>query len=179
MFSGGCEFIAKVGGATKRLLQDPFRAVSMIKLSRPAIRLLFAVLFLCGFAWGGRDSDRKPVLMHADAAVILAKYSGYFDRYVEEDADLNECVAFLNRTGIYFGLLEVVNGSEYTVRDCARSMGQIDLVLSGDAEFSMGKVKLPKGVDSWDDFCTMSGVEYVEGHQTMLKILTMADTRRG
>ena len=41
--------------------------------------------------------DAKPTLTHADAAVILAKYSGFFDRYVDEDADLSECVAFLNK----------------------------------------------------------------------------------
>ena len=151
----------------------------MTNVLRPTTRWLFVALFLCGFAWGGNSNGRKPVLMHADAAVILAKYSGFFDRYVEEDADLNECVAFLNRTGIYFGLLEVVNGSEYTAKDCARSMGQINLVLSGDAEFSIGKVKLPKGVESWEDFCTMNHVEYVKSHQTMLKMLNMADARKG
>ena len=105
------------------------------------------------------------------------KYSGFFDRYVDEDADLNECVAFLNTTGIYFGLMEVVNGTEFTAEDCARAMGQIDLVLSGDAEFSMGKVKLPKGIDSWNEFCIMNGIKYVEGHRVMLEILNVADAR--
>jgi len=150
----------------------------MINLLRPAIRLLLVILFLGGFAWGG-GGDRKPVLTHADAAMILAKYSGLFDRYVDEDADLNECVAFLNKAGIYFGLMEVVNESEFTVKDCARSMGQISLVLSGDAEFSMGKVKLPKGVESWEDFCTMEGVDYVGVLQVMLENLIMAKSRRG
>jgi hypothetical protein len=149
----------------------------MMNLSRRAIGLLLAGLFLGGFAWGGDGGDQERVLTHADAAVILAKYSGYFDRYVGKDADLDECVGFLNKTGIYFGLLEVVNGSEFTVEDCARAMGQIDLLLGGEAEFSMGKVKLPKGIVSWSDFCTMHGVGYVEGHRAMLKIVNQAGAR--
>ncbi|MEN7973794.1 MAG: hypothetical protein ABFR47_08170, partial [Verrucomicrobiota bacterium] len=89
-------------------------------------------LFLLGGDALGRDGgDLAPVPTHADAAIILAKFSGYFDQYVDDEADLNECVAFLNETGIYFGLMEVVNGTEFTAGDCARAMGQISLVLSG------------------------------------------------
>lgn len=149
----------------------------MIHISRRVIGLLLVVCFLSGFVWGGDGGDQKRVVTHADAAIILAKYSGFFDRYVDKDADLEECAAFLNKTGIYFGLLEVVNGSEFTVDDCARAMGQIDLVLSGEAEFSIGKVKLPKGIVSWSDFCTMHGVGYAEGHRVMLKIVNEAVVR--
>jgi len=149
----------------------------MISLSKLAVGLLLVCVFSGGVAWGG--ADPKPVLTHADAAVILAKYSGFFQRYVGEDADLNECVAFLNKTGIYFGLLEIINGSDFTVEDCARAMGQINLVLSGEAGFFLGKVKLPKGVESWGEFCTMHGVEYVEGYRVMLEMLDMACARKG
>jgi len=148
----------------------------MVSLSRLATGLLLVCFFLGGVAWGG--GDRKPVLTHADAVMILAKYSGYFNRYVDADADLNECTAFLNKTGIYFGLLEVVNRSEFTVDDCARAMGQIDLVLSGDAEFFLGKVKLPKGIESWGEFCTMHGVDYVKGHRVMVKMRDAAGARK-
>lgn len=149
----------------------------MIDLSRRASRLLLLVyVFLGGVAWGG--DDPKPVPTHADAAVILAKYSGFFNRYVDEDADLDECVAFLNKTGIYFGLLEVVNGSEFTVGDCARALGQTNLVLSGEAGFFLGKVKLPKGIESWEEFCTMHGVEYVKGFRAMVEMLDMAGVRK-
>ena len=149
----------------------------MMSLSRRAIGLLLAVFFLGGFTWGGEGGNQKRVLTHADAAIILAKYAGFFDQYVDKDADLDECVAFLNKTGIYFGLLEVVNGKEFTAEDCARSMGQIDLVLRGEAGFSMGKVNLPKGIESWTDFCTMHGVGYVEGHRAMLKIVNKTGAR--
>jgi hypothetical protein len=139
--------------------------------------LLLPFFLLGGFARAEEDSARARAPTHADAAIILAKYSGFFDRYVTTEADLDECLAFLNKTGIYFGWLEVLNGTEFTVEDCARSMGQIDLVLSGEAEFSMGKVKLPKGIVSWMDFCIMNGVGYAEGHRAMLEIVNMKDAR--
>ena len=140
--------------------------------------LLAATLCLSPAVRAETNVERQPVLTHADAAVFFAKYSGYFDRYVPEDAGLNECVTFLNKTGIYFGLLEVLNGSRFTEEDCARAMGQIDLLLSGHAEFSMGKVKLPKGFVSWKEFCTMHGVEYVKGYRVMLRIPDAGSARK-
>lgn len=122
------------------------------------------------------ENNNKPApsLTHADAAVILTKYSGFFNRYVEENADLTQCVAFLNRTGVYFGLLEVVNGTEFSIKDAARSLGQIDLVLNGEAEFSSGKIKLPSGIESWESYCVMNRVEYRIVHQTMREMLRLA-----
>jgi hypothetical protein len=120
-----------------------------------------------------------PVLTHADAAVILAKYSGFFDRYVEADASLNDCVTFLNRTGVYFGLLEVINKSEFTQKDFARAMGQIALVLDGEAGYDGGKVKLPNGIATWEDFCTMSGIDFVAGYRTMLGSFRLMVLKQG
>ncbi len=117
--------------------------------------------------------EGMPVPSHADAAVIFAKYSGLFDEYVSEEASLNECVAFLNRNGIYFGLLEVVNGSDFTLHDCARVMGQMNLVFSGEAEYLAGKVKLPSGIDSWDEFCILNDVKYVQGYESLTETLVM------
>lgn len=116
----------------------------------------------------------KPVPSHADAAVILTKYSGLFDRYVSQDATLTECVSFLNGHGVYFGLMEVVNGSEFTVKDCARVMGQIELLFTGDAAFSAGKVLLPKGIASWEEFCIMQGVDYIAGYSAVVETLFFA-----
>ena len=138
------------------------------------ILFLLVALFFLGLRSGFGDEKAEPILTHADAAVMLAKYSGFFDRYVSEDAGLNECVAFLNKTGIYFGLLEIVNGSEFTLDDCARAMGQIELVLRGEAVFSGGKVELPPGLDSWREYCTMNGVKFVEAYQTMIGMLRVA-----
>lgn len=147
----------------------------MSKLSKSIFYGVAIFLLGAGLALAEKKSDGLlPPLTHADAAIILVKYSGFFDRYVNEDASLNECVAFLNRTGIYFGLLEVVNGSVFSVRDSARTLGQIDLVLNGEAEFLSGKVKLPKGIDSWESYCVMNRVEYIVIHRTMREMLRMA-----
>ena len=125
------------------------------------------------FAHGSQIASESPVPSHADAAVIFAKYSGLFDRYVAEHATLNECVSFLNDTGIYFGLLEVVNGSDFTHGDCARVMGQISLVFSGEAEYEAGKIKLPAGVDSWEHFCILNDVKYIEGYRNLVSTLVV------
>lgn len=116
----------------------------------------------------------EPVPSHADAAVILAKHSGLFDRYVPQNATLNDCVSFLNEHGIYVGLMQVVNGSEFTVKDCARAMGQIELLFAGDAAFLAGKVLLPKGIASWEEFCIMQGVDYIEGYRAIMVTLLYA-----
>lgn len=92
-----------------------------------------------------------------------------------QDADISECVAFLNTHGVYFGLLEVISGREFTLKDCARVMGQIKLVFSGDAEYLGGKVKLPKDVASWETFCIMNEVGYVEAYETIRKAVRRAD----
>jgi hypothetical protein len=120
-------------------------------------------------------SDRQVVPTHADAAFIITKYSGLFDHYGPQDATLNESVSFLNDHGVYFGLLEVVNGTEFTRKDCARVMGQISLVFSGDAEYIGGKVKLPKDVDSWIAFCIMNEVKYVELYEAIQKAVRRTD----
>ncbi len=128
------------------------------------------IAFSCLSQEGERTAESLAPT-HADAAIIIAKKSGLFDRYVADDASLTDCVTFLNKAGIYFGLMEVVNGKEFTVKDCARVMGQVELVFSGEAVFSYGKVILPKDIDSWEDFCTMNGVEYVDGYRALLDAL--------
>lgn len=121
-----------------------------------------------------QPSDKKlPVPSHADAAIIFAKYSGLFDRYVSDKTSLDECVAFLNKTGIYFGLLEVLNKTEFTLHDCARVMGQMNLVFSGEAEYSSGKVRLPEGIESWEGFCILNDVKYVQGYQNLCATMAL------
>lgn len=140
----------------------------------------FLIALICWFSIvangeNGSLSPREqlPVPSHADAAVIFARYCGLFDRYVPDDASLNECVSFLNKTGIYFGLLEVVNGTTFTLQDCARVMGQMNLVFSGEAEYVAGKVKLPLGVESWEDFCILNDVKYIQGYENLVTTLDM------
>ena len=142
---------------------------------RTAILAVVATAVFAVSGANGADGPASPeqILTHADAAVILAKHSGYFDRYVDKEADLQACITFLNQQGVYFGLMEIVNKAEFTREDCARAMGQIDLILSGHAELLHGKVKLPKDIVSWSEFCIMHGVRYVEGYEAMRKIVRL------
>ncbi len=150
----------------------------MGSFSQSLLWLAAGFFLFSGIAFGQESGEPpKRVLTHADAGVMLAKYSGYFDRYVPESADLNECIAFLNKNGVYFGLMEVINGDEFTASDYARSAGQIDLLLKGEAEFSAGKVKLPKDLETWQDYCTMSDIDFVEGYRRMLEKLRIARAR--
>ncbi len=131
-------------------------------------------LFLMGASsllYAEKAAEKNPVITHADAAVILAKYTGLFDRYVSEKATLDECVVFLNQTGIYFGLTEIINGEEFTLDDCARVMGQIELIFTGEAEYLAGKVILPKNIATWECFCIMTGVDYRKGYWSMCHTL--------
>ena len=134
---------------------------------------LSGLLLASNAAIASQEASVTPVPSHADAAVVFAKYSGLFSRYVSENASLNECVSFLNEAGIYFGLLEVVNGSDFTMEDCARVMGQISLLFLGEAEFMHGKIKLPDGIDSWKDFCILNDVKYVEGYGNLVSTVTV------
>lgn len=139
---------------------------------------LILFLFLAGalsiHSAFGQEEIRRPVPTHADAAVIFAKHSKLFDRYVSQDATLNECVAFMNKQGVFFGLMEVVNGAKFTLEDCARVMGQIELVFTGEADFVAGKVRLPKGIDSWNEFCILEGIEYERGYESVVEALNYA-----
>lgn len=141
---------------------------------RRCMKVLY-VIMVSVILWGGAvafsadAAEEQAVPTFAEAVIILTKYSGMFDQYVKKDASLSECVSFLNRKGIYVGLMEVSNGTEFTLLDCARLMGQARLLHTGEAEFEMGKVKLPKGIDSWKDFCIMNNVQYVQGYEFILK----------
>ena len=120
-------------------------------------------------------SEREAVPSHADAAFIITNYSGLFDRYGPQDASMSESVAFLNDHGVYFGLLEVVSDKEFTRKDCARVMGQISLVFTGDATYVGGKVKLPKDVDSWEELCIMDDIKYIDLYEAILDAVRRTD----
>ena len=46
---------------------------------------------------------------------------------------------------------------------------------TGDADYIGGKVKLPKGVDSWDAFCIMEDIKFVEAYEAILNAVRGAD----
>lgn len=150
----------------------------MIRLSKSIVFALSLLLLPIAFGVERQEEDGQDAFVSfKDAAVVFAKYSGWFDRYIASDADLGECVAFLNKTGIYFGMLEVATGAEFTVQDCARTMGQAELVFSGDADFVGGKVKLPEQMASWMEYCNLNDIEYVRAFGTMKEMLRVADQK--
>ena len=52
-------------------------------------------------------------------------------------------------------------------------MGQLNLVFSGEADYLAGKVKLPLGIDSWEEFCILNDVKFVQGYQNLVATLEM------
>lgn len=146
----------------------------MIILKKIAIAGIFLSCVGVSISETHSDHSEKVLPTHADAALVLAKYSGLFDRHVSLDATLSDCVSFFNKQGVYFGLLEVVNPTEFKVRDCARVMGQIELVLAGEAEYLAGKVIMPKGIDSWEEFCIMNQVDYIKAYESIVQTLVWA-----
>jgi len=113
--------------------------------------------------------SKRTGVTYADAAIIFAKYSGQFDRYISPDASLSECVKFLNNIGISFNLKSILNREEFTLKDCARVMGQIFLLFRGDAEFDFGKVSLPEEAGSWEDYCLLYDIKYREVYDAMIE----------
>lgn len=95
----------------------------------------------------------------ADLAVFLAK--GYFGRHVSPDASLGQCVDFLNRNGVYFSFFELMDsGRIVTKEDVARVVGQVELLLSGEAEIAGGRIKKPVEAQTWVDYCLLNDVDF-------------------
>lgn len=136
------------------------------------IGCFFAVLICClsvsGIATAQNTEEvvpEKVVVTHRDAVVFFAKYLGYFDEYLDEDASGPECLSFLNRIGVCFSMQNISSRAEFTQKDCAKVVGQLRLIFSGEAEHEFGKVGevlLPKDIDSWIQYCIMNDVDYKE-----------------
>jgi hypothetical protein len=70
---------------------------------------------------------------------------------------------------------KIIRKAPFTKKDSARVMGQIDLLFLGEAQRSIdGEIVLPEGLDSWEEYCTINGVEFLEAYKTMVKMLHMA-----
>ncbi len=102
-----------------------------------------------------------------DLAVFIAK--GYFKSYIPKDASMEQCVAFLNKQGICFSLLDLLNPNK-TVgpEDCARVVGQSMLLFSGEAVVANGCIKKPLEMETWVDYCLLNDVD----SDAIWKILT-------
>jgi len=96
----------------------------------------------------------------ADLAVVLAK--GSFRGYVDPEAPLEQCVAFLNRHGICFSLFDLMNMEKSVSKeDVARVFGQATLLFSGEATVVNGCIKKPLEAETWVDYCLLNDVDLI------------------
>lgn len=116
---------------------------------------LFRNILLCALI---STVARAATPAFGDLAVLLAK--GYFGSYVEQDASLEQCVAFLNSKGICFSLFDLMDADKaVTKEDCARVVGQSMLLFSGEAEIVKGCIKKPLEAETWVDYCLMNDID--------------------
>jgi hypothetical protein len=106
-------------------------------------------------------------LTYKKVAVILVKRSGLFDRYVPVKADDKWCVEFLNKLGIQLYLKKDSIKKEFTKKDMARVLGQIELLLSGKASYLDGRIQLPSLNKSWEEFCAINQITYRDIYKGM------------
>lgn len=121
-------------------------------------------------------AEGQARLTQVDAAVLIARYSGFFDRYISEEGTPSECLQFLNEQGIVFDMLGVLEGREYTEAEHARVMTQIDLILSGRVTVgSIGGVDLPREYGSWEEYCLLNNIHYKESYKRLVEIILRLD----
>ena len=93
-----------------------------------------------------------------DLAVFAAK--AYFGGYVAQNASMEQCVVFLNKRGVCFSLLDLMNSSkDVTQEDFARATGQSKLLFLGCAELENGCIKKPLEAESWVDYCLLNDID--------------------
>ncbi len=93
-----------------------------------------------------------------DLAVLLAK--GCFGGYVKQDVSLEQCAAFLNSKGICFSLFDLMDTNKaVTKEDCARVVGQSELLFSGEAEVVNGCINKPLEAKTWVDYCLLNDID--------------------
>jgi len=115
----------------------------------------------------GTDLQPSPKITPEKVAVLLVKHSGIFDRYVPVKADVKWCISFLKKLGIQLYLQESSAKKEFTQKDMARVLGQIELLLSGKATYANGYIQLPDLTKSWEEFCAINQIEYKNVYKGM------------
>jgi hypothetical protein len=108
---------------------------------------------LCGFFL---SAVAAPTF--GDMAVLVAR--NYFKNAVDDDASLEQCVAFLNRQGVHFSMFDLLDPDAVVVKeDFARVIGQSHLLFLGEAQLEDGAIKKPNETDSWVDYCLLNDVD--------------------
>ena len=121
------------------------------KYMRISVYFLMAIFFI-----SGGFVQAEPTF--ADMAVLLAK--GQFKEHVSADVSLEECASFLNKQGICFSFLDLIDSSkQVTKEDFARVLGQSRLLFLGEAELINGCIQRPNETESWVDYCLLNDIE--------------------
>ena len=98
------------------------------------------------------------------------KYSGLFDRHIQPDYSVIECVNFLNNNGIKVNWLDFYQNKPVNEDEMARIVGQTFLMLSGEKR--IGTVyTLPKSFNTWQQFCNINGLNYKKSYKDLLYII--------
>ena len=109
----------------------------------------------------------NAILTCQKVARFLVKESGQFKRYVPAKADDKWCVDFLSKLGVQLYLKGESNQTGFSKKDMARVLGQIELLLNGEATYLNGGIQLPENIKSWVEFCTLNKVEYRMPYKAM------------
>ena len=109
------------------------------------------------------------ILTRQKVAGFLAKEAGLFKRYVPAKADDQWCVDFLSKLGVQLYLKGESNETGFSKKDMARVLGQIELLLNGEATYLNGGIELPENMKSWIEFCVINKVAYRATYEAVSK----------
>lgn len=98
------------------------------------------------------------------------KYSGLFDRHVEEHYSVLDCVHFLNSNGIKVDWISLYQNKPFDLKSMARISGQTFLMLSGEKKSDSGFYELPENFNSWPEFCLIHDLDYIKTFNNLLEI---------
>ena len=100
---------------------------------------------------------------------FYVKHSGLFDRHIQPDYSVSECVDFLNQNGIKINWIDVYQNRSFDEKSMARITGQTFLLLSGAGK-SGAAYTLPSEFETWYQFCEIYGLEYKKSYKKLLTI---------
>ena len=98
------------------------------------------------------------------------KYSGLFDRHINENYSVLDCVHFLNSNGIKVDWISVYENKPFDLKCMARISGQTFLMFGGDIKHDSGFYELPEKFNSWEEFCVINNLDYLKTFNNLLEI---------
>lgn len=117
------------------------------------------------------DSIADDRLNHEQFAIIYVKHSGLFDRHIDKNFSIADCVTFLQANGIELDWLDVITKKNFTRFDMARVVGQSYLLFAGKENRNDGSYILPDGYEGWDEYCDLHGLNYQLTYEVLCKTI--------